>query len=72
MARASSIPWSRWTFSGLVLAKLTNDVVSLRFILFGLVGSLGLLVHLATLFIALDGFRGAVSGGAGRSARSSR
>ncbi|MCA6112259.1 glycosyltransferase [Bradyrhizobium cenepequi] len=41
-------------FLGLVLAKLTHDVISLRFVLFGLVGSLGLLVHLAALFIALE------------------
>jgi dolichol-phosphate mannosyltransferase len=39
-------------FLGLVLAKLTHDVISLRFILFGMVGSIGLVVHLATLFIA--------------------
>ena len=39
-------------FLGLVLAKLTNDVVSLRFLLFAMVGSTGLVVHLATLFIA--------------------
>jgi dolichol-phosphate mannosyltransferase len=43
-------------FLGLVLAKLTNDVVSLRFLLFGMVGALGLVVHLATLFIALKLF----------------
>ncbi|MGY3616291.1 dolichol-phosphate mannosyltransferase [Bradyrhizobium sp. USDA 10063] len=43
-------------FLGLVLAKLTNDVISLRFVLFGLVGSLGLLVHLAALFVALEVF----------------
>jgi dolichol-phosphate mannosyltransferase len=43
-------------FLGLVLAKLTHDVVSLRFLLFGTVGALGLVVHLATLFIALDLF----------------
>jgi dolichol-phosphate mannosyltransferase len=41
-------------FLGLVLAKLTNDVVSLRFILFAMVGGIGLVVHLATLFIALE------------------
>ncbi|MFX8324039.1 GtrA family protein, partial [Acinetobacter baumannii] len=41
----------------LVLAKLTGDVISLRFILFGLVGATGLVVHLATLFIALHFFR---------------
>jgi dolichol-phosphate mannosyltransferase len=40
-------------FLGLVLAKLTHDVVSLRFLLFAMVGSLGLFVHFATLFIAL-------------------
>jgi dolichol-phosphate mannosyltransferase len=43
-------------FLGLVLAKLTHDVVSLRFLLFAMVGSLGLFVHLATLFIALNVF----------------
>ncbi len=43
-------------FLGLVLAKLTNDAVSLRFLLFAMVGSIGLLVHLATLFIALKVF----------------
>jgi dolichol-phosphate mannosyltransferase len=43
-------------FLGLVLAKLTNDAVSLRFLLFALVGSTGLAVHLATLFIALKLF----------------
>jgi dolichol-phosphate mannosyltransferase len=40
-------------FVGLVLAKLTHDVVSLRFLLFAMVGSLGLFVHLAALFLAL-------------------
>ncbi len=40
-------------FLGLVLAKFTHDLVSLRFLLFALVGGLGLLVHLATLYIAL-------------------
>lgn len=44
-------------FLGLVLAKLTNDVVSLRFLLFALVGSIGLFVHFAALFIALEAFR---------------
>jgi dolichol-phosphate mannosyltransferase len=43
-------------FLGLVLAKLTNDAVSLRFLLFALVGSTGLVVHLATLFVALKIF----------------
>src|SRR5882757_581870 len=43
-------------FLGLVLAKLTHDVISLRFILFGMVGSVGLIVHLTTLFIALEFF----------------
>ena len=43
-------------FLGLVLAKLTNDAVSLRFLLFALVGSTGLAVHLVTLFVALKLF----------------
>jgi dolichol-phosphate mannosyltransferase len=43
-------------FLGLVLAKLTNDVVSLRFLLFALVGSIGLFVHFAVLFIVLEAF----------------
>jgi len=38
-------------FLGLVLAKLTNDIISLRFLLFAMVGSIGLGVHLATLFV---------------------
>ncbi|TPQ32538.1 dolichol monophosphate mannose synthase [Bradyrhizobium guangdongense] len=44
-------------FVGLVLAKLTNDAVSLRFLLFAMVGSIGLVVHLTTLFIALEIFK---------------
>jgi dolichol-phosphate mannosyltransferase len=43
-------------FLGLVLAKLTHDVVSLRFLLFAMVGSIGLVVHLTALFIALEIF----------------
>jgi dolichol-phosphate mannosyltransferase len=43
-------------FLGLVLAKLTHDVLSLRFLLFAMVGSIGLIVHFAVLFIALDAF----------------
>ena len=43
-------------FLGLVLAKLTHDVVSLRFLMFAMVGSLGLLVHLAALYVALKLF----------------
>jgi dolichol-phosphate mannosyltransferase len=43
-------------FLGLVLAKLTNDTVSLRFLLFAMVGSTGLFVHLAALFVALQAF----------------
>jgi dolichol-phosphate mannosyltransferase len=43
-------------FLGLVLAKLTHDVVSLRFLLFAMVGSIGLVVHLMALFIALEIF----------------
>ena len=40
-------------FLGLVLAKLTNDAVSLRFLMFAMVGGTGLLVHLGTLFLTL-------------------
>jgi dolichol-phosphate mannosyltransferase len=43
-------------FLGLVLAKLTHDVVSLRFLLFAMVGSIGLFVHFAALFVALEAF----------------
>ena len=43
-------------FLGLVLAKLTGDVVTLRFLLFATVGSIGLVVHLTALAIALDLF----------------
>jgi dolichol-phosphate mannosyltransferase len=44
-------------FLGLVLAKLTRDVVSLRFLLFAMVGSLGLVVHFVVLYAALKIFR---------------
>jgi dolichol-phosphate mannosyltransferase len=40
-------------FLGLVLAKLTNDIVSLRFLLFAMVGGLGVVVHFVVLYIAL-------------------
>src|SRR5207302_1717689 len=43
-------------FLGLLLAKLTHDVVSLRFLLFATVGSLELLVHFAALYTALETF----------------
>ncbi len=43
-------------FLGLVLAKLTHDVVSLRFLLFAMVGSIGVFVHFAALYIVLRGF----------------
>jgi len=43
-------------FLGLVLAKLTHDVVSLRFLLFATVGSIGLFVHFTALFAALRVF----------------
>jgi dolichol-phosphate mannosyltransferase len=39
-----------------VLAKLTDDVVSLRFLMFAMVGGTGLVVHLSTLFVALKLF----------------
>lgn len=40
-------------FFGLVLAKLTRDALSLRFLLFALVGTFGLAVHLVTLGVVL-------------------
>jgi dolichol-phosphate mannosyltransferase len=43
-------------FLGLVLAKLSNDTVSLRFLLFAMVGSIGLFVHFAVLFVTLEVF----------------
>jgi dolichol-phosphate mannosyltransferase len=44
-------------FLGLVLAKLTRDVVSLRFLMFAMVGGTGLFVHLGTLYVALRLFK---------------
>jgi dolichol-phosphate mannosyltransferase len=41
-------------FLGLVVAKFTHDVLSLRFLLFAMVGGIGLFVHLGTLFVALQ------------------
>ena len=41
-------------FLGLVLAVFTNDAVSLRFLLFAMVGGTGLFIHLGTLFVALN------------------
>jgi dolichol-phosphate mannosyltransferase len=41
-------------FLGLLLAKLTNDAVSLRFLLFAAVGAIGLAVHLVTLYLVLS------------------
>lgn len=43
-------------FLGLILAKMTGDAVSLRFLLFALVGSIGLFVHLLTLDVAFNLF----------------
>ena len=58
-------------FLGLVLAKLTHDVISLRFLLFAMVGATGLSCISATLFIALEMFKAPFRGGAGRPAHSS-
>ncbi|WP_184259512.1 glycosyltransferase [Rhodopseudomonas rhenobacensis] len=41
-------------FLGLVLAKFTNDIVSLRFLLFAMVGSIGLVVHFVGLYVSLE------------------
>jgi dolichol-phosphate mannosyltransferase len=42
-------------FAALVLAKLTGDAVSFRFLLFCLVGLTGIAVHMATLQLAVTG-----------------
>jgi len=41
-------------FGGLMLAKLTNDAVSLRFLLFCFVGLTGIFIHMAALLVARD------------------
>jgi dolichol-phosphate mannosyltransferase len=41
-------------FLGLMLAKLTNDAVSIRFLLFCMVGLTGVAVHMAALQVALQ------------------
>lgn len=41
-------------FAALVIAKLTNDAVSLRFLLFCFVGLTGVAVHMAALALAVD------------------
>ena len=41
-------------YVALVIAKATNDAISLRFLLFCLVGSTGIAVHMAALVLALD------------------
>lgn len=40
-------------FLGLLLAKMTGDLVDPRFIFFAIVGTIGLLVHFVALFLAL-------------------
>ena len=42
-------------FLGLIIAKLTNDAVSLRFLMFAIVGSSGLAVHFAVLYVSIRG-----------------
>lgn len=49
-------------FLGLLLAKMTGDLLDPRFIFFAIVGSIGLVVHLAVLFtglLMLEPFRAA-------------
>lgn len=46
-------------YISLLLDKLIGDVIPVRFVLFGFVGALGLIVHLATLWLLL-GFAGGV------------
>jgi dolichol-phosphate mannosyltransferase len=42
-------------FFGLLLAKLTGNAISTRFLTFSIVGSMGLIVHLAILRLGLSG-----------------
>ncbi|WP_425483842.1 glycosyltransferase [Hongsoonwoonella zoysiae] len=42
-------------YLGLLVAKLFGDIVSVRFLMFGMVGASGVLVHLAALKLVLDG-----------------
>ena len=58
-------------FAALILAKLTNDTVSFRFLLFCLVGLTGIAIHMATLQFAL-GFGIQLRRGADRRDRSRR
>lgn len=44
-------------YAGLLVAKLSGDLVSTRFVSFALVGASGLFVHMAALAGALDGLR---------------
>ena len=44
-----------WEYGMLLADKLFGKFIPVRFAVFGLIGGLGLLVHLATLWIALDG-----------------
>jgi len=41
-------------FFALVLSKLTNDVVSFRFLMYCLVGLTGVVIHMAALMVAVD------------------
>ncbi|HEV2300155.1 MAG TPA: glycosyltransferase family 2 protein [Stellaceae bacterium] len=42
-----------WEYLMLLLDKLTGGIVPVRFLLFGMIGGLGILTHLATLWVAL-------------------
>ena len=42
-------------YLGLIVAKLTGDLVSIRFLMFGLVGASGIVVNLVALSLLLDG-----------------
>ena len=53
-ARASSMPEIVLEYLGLIVAKLTGDLVSVRFLMFGLVGASGVIVNLVALSLLLD------------------
>jgi len=43
-----------WEYGMLLADKLVGHIIPVRFLLFGLIGGLGLLVHLATLWTSLN------------------
>ena len=55
MERASSTAWLAWEYGMLLADKLFGQFIPPRFVLFAVIGGLGLLVHLMALAVALYG-----------------